>query len=1032
MLSIIQTDLLISIPCCHKLIIINLFSVLDFSLRACRYAFLAMAFISHTSWLIILSLLCGISTSSVIQDLQLSTFECDLEINNVKWNLQCQSVNSESQSSKFFLAMLYGIAETTESLNFRGLLNSTSFFESELYQCDNMWRSIISIDRQFVIQNCANFTQYLNELSNVLNESSVMRIIIAHTSKSVIILDMLSEFSRLDYVKICDNNFQNITKLLVHPDNRQRTLILRYDNIENVAEDVFTNLSYLLTLDLSHNALKYIDKNFFGNVTTISSLDLSFNSIHSISSDAFQNLRFLRNLFIQNNNLKCIDENIFQHNNLLNTIELSNNEIKVLPPKIFHILPGLKNISCSNCSLAFIDKDLFAYSENVLSINFAQNFIREIHEDMFKDLNLLEYLDFGCNNISYLNINFLPNHAYMNLLNLSHNSIEFLPNGIFSHAQNIHFLDISNNKLKVLTDKHVQNFTDLEYLYLRQNFIENVELGKNGYIRIRRIFLADNIIVNFNVTWKKLIYLENVELDNNKLTRLEIPPCIPSVKQTITFSFTRNYIAKVNMDSLLFDERKVESGVKMDGCRFNGLAKNFIDLTRNPLVCDCDLYLLYDYIKSPRKYPFDMFLNIENLTCAGPQLLNNRSLPSLSFDDFSCSFTNTCPQPCTCGVRAKDSMTFVNCSGKGLTKVPSTAPNGTTVLYFNNNKLWRMQCLNIKVWSSLKELHVDNNSLTDLKDWAFPPTLIYLSVRGNKLKTLPSSLMQFISKRVKFQLYLGGNDNNCTCDRETLKDFLVKNRNHVMDLENIVCKVINGGTSDLLPLISIPDNALCPTNSSQMTLIITLCVFFLVLISVLLLYYKYRQLILSFLYVYCDELFHLCYFEDEYDEDNFDAFVAYSSSDRDIVMDMLQELEDNPPYFNLCIHERNWLPGQFISDNIINSVQNSRRTIIVLSYAFISSPWFNLELRAAVFKMSKDKMNKIIVVLADKSVSLTSIEPELRHVISRRTYLVWGERWFWEKMRYAMPRKKHRSKSGRGERSERSTSEMSLVPTSVE
>ncbi|GIX81402.1 protein toll [Caerostris extrusa] len=124
----------------------------------------------------------------------------------------------------------------------------------------------------------------------------------------------------------------------------------------------------------------------------------------------------------------------------------------------------------------------------------------------------------------------------------------------------------------------------------------------------------------------------------------------------------------------------------------------------------------------------------------------------------------------------------------------------------------------------------------------------------------------------------------------------------------------------------------------------------------------------------------------------FDAFVAYGSCERDIVMEILQELEEKEPHFQLCIHERNWLPGRFISDNIVDSVQNSKRTIVILSNNFISSPWFRLELRAAIFQVSGDRKNKLIVIMADKSTTLDDIDTEIRHVISKRTYLVWGER----------------------------------------
>ena len=59
--------------------------------------------------------------------------------------------------------------------------------------------------------------------------------------------------------------------------------------------------------------------------------------------------------------------------------------------------------------------------------------------------------------------------------------------------------------------------------------------------------------------------------------------------------------------------------------------------------------------------------------------------------------------------------------------------------------------------------------------------------------------------------------------------------------------------------------------------------------------------------------------------------------------------------YKCLTHQKDWLVGQPIPENIINSVQSSRRTLIVLSKDFIQSMWSKLEFRAAHAQALQDK-----------------------------------------------------------------------------
>lgn len=58
----------------------------------------------------------------------------------------------------------------------------------------------------------------------------------------------------------------------------------------------------------------------------------------------------------------------------------------------------------------------------------------------------------------------------------------------------------------------------------------------------------------------------------------------------------------------------------------------------------------------------------------------------------------------------------------------------------------------------------------------------------------------------------------------------------------------------------------------------------------------------------------------------FHAFISYSHSDADWVRDnLLPCLENCRPPYRICIHERDFMPGKWIIDNIIENIENSHK-----------------------------------------------------------------------------------------------------------
>ena len=132
---------------------------------------------------------------------------------------------------------------------------------------------------------------------------------------------------------------------------------------------------------------------------------------------------------------------------------------------------------------------------------------------------------------------------------------------------------------------------------------------------------------------------------------------------------------------------------------------------------------------------------------------------------------------------------------------------------------------------------------------------------------------------------------------------------------------------------------------------------------VFILAYKYRGEVKVFIYTHFN--WHPFNRVDESDPTIkiYDAFVSYSGADWEWVVNTLQErLETHDPPYKLCIHDRDFLAGAPIQENIMNSVNQSKRM---------------LEFRAAHQKVLEERTNYLIIILFD-DVIMDDLDDEMK------------------------------------------------------
>lgn len=170
-------------------------------------------------------------------------------------------------------------------------------------------------------------------------------------------------------------------------------------------------------------------------------------------------------------------------------------------------------------------------------------------------------------------------------------------------------------------------------------------------------------------------------------------------------------------------------------------------------------------------------------------------------------------------------------------------------------------------------------------------------------------------------------------------------------------------------------------------------------------HFRYGKAIKIFLYA--RGLCLCCLKEEELDANRpFDVFISFSHDDVEYVLNkFLPTLEKE--HYKTCVHMRDWIIGEWIPKQISVSIEISRRTLIVLSRNFVKSVWGMLEFRMAHASMLNEGRARLIVVVLDDIVKEEFLDPELKNYLRTNTYLETSDPWFWDKLRFALPRRGH-------------------------
>ncbi|XP_021252167.1 toll-like receptor 6 [Numida meleagris] len=775
-------------------------------------------------------------------------------------------------------------------------------------------------------------------------------------------------------------------------------LFILWNNIQPTVENE-------ITANYSGHLLTEVPKNIPVHTHI---LDLSHNRISELSALEFISLPDLQVLNLSHNLITELDFRVFTFNQDLEYLDLSHNNIWKAYCQMLARLRHL-DLSFNKFTVLPICQE-FGIMFHLEYLGLSAMMIRR------SDFRYVTHLQL---NTVFLTLEDFSLYEPLSLTALNTRSLHI----VFAANQNFNFSLLydgmrTSESLKIVNLRYNSSHRDFPFPSLdllkktkvTELMLDTVDLE---WTVILEIFLLAWYSPVEHFTVRNLIFRGRVV----KLTEYKLVSLSSSLEQLIssgvsmkalTLEHVRNKMYYFNQEILYrqFSEMNIDSLTIHDACMPHMLCPKraslfrYLNFSRNALTdelfqnCDtlADLKLLI-----LRRNKFQSLSKVSFMT---------RHMKSLKYLDMSNNLLRNGGAKERC--HWTDSLAELDLSSNQLTEsVFECLPVNISRLDLQNNQIASVP-KGIAELNSLKELNLASNRLADLPGCRAFVGLQILNIERNLILT-PSADFFESCPSVK-ELQAGQNPFKCSCE---LQDFLHLERQSGGKLsgwpEAYVCQYPEDLSGTQLKDFHLTELA-CNTT----LLLVTALLLTLVLVAVV-----------AFLCIYLDVPWYVRMLwqwtqtkrrawhdspEERESGLQFHAFISYSERDSLWVKnELIPNLEKGEGCIRLCQHERNFIPGKSIVENIINCIEKSYRSIFVLSPNFVQSEWCHYELYFAHHKLFSENSNSLILILLEPipSYVIPARYHKLKALMAKRTYLEWPKErskhaLFWANLRAAI------------------------------
>nr|XP_060511873.1 toll-like receptor 1 [Panthera onca] len=629
----------------------------------------------------------------------------------------------------------------------------------------------------------------------------------------------------------------------------------------------------------------------------------------------------------------------------------------------------------SESSLFHVPKNL---SLKTTILNISQNYISELRTSDIVSLSKLRILIVSHNRIQYLDISVFKFNQELEYLDLSHNELW----KISCHPTvNLKHLDLSFNAFVGLPIcKEFGNMSQLEFLGLSATQLQKSSVLPIASLHISKVLLVlgdtygekedPESLQNFNIESLHIIFPTRKEfsfiLDVSVSTAVSLELSnIKCVLDDNGCSYFQNVLLKLQNNS-----------------RLSNLTLNNIETTWNFFIMIIQL-VWHTSIK---------YFSISNVKLQGHLDFRDFDYSNTSLKAFSIHqvVTDVFSFPQSYIYEIFSNMNVQNFTVSGTHMVHMVCPSQiSTFLYldFSNNLLTDVVFKNCGNLANLETLSLQMNQLKELA------SIVYMTKEMKSLQQLDVS---------QNSLRYDKNEGDCSWTTSLLSLNMSSNiltdsvfrclppKIKVLDLHNNQIRSIPKPIMKLEALqeLNVASNSLahlpdCGAFSSLSVLII-----------------DHNSISNP-----SADFFHSCQKIRSIRAGNNPFQCGHDSVW--VKSELLPNLEKED--LRICLHERNFVPGKSIVENIINCIEKSYKSIFVLSPNFVQSEWCHYELYFAHHNLFHEAFDNLILILLEPipQYSIPSSYHKLKNLMARRTYLEWPKEkskhgLFWANLRAAI------------------------------
>ncbi|OWF51499.1 Toll-like receptor 13 [Mizuhopecten yessoensis] len=333
------------------------------------------------------------------------------------------------------------------------------------------------------------------------------------------------------------------------------------------------------------------------------------------------------------------------------------------------------------------------------------------------------------------------------------------------------------------------------------------------------------------------------------------------------------------------------------------------------------------------------------------------------------------------------------------------------MLDLSSNHIYNLPPLLLKNQYKMRILNLSNNALNEFSlDLSHMKHLQYLDLTHNQLKTIKPDQRDQIDKLRgnNVTLNLEGNRMTCSCDQLDYLKWLDHNKGLFVNFHTYECEFPNGTRISF----SNFDQTLTEVTKSCDSYIGIIAVFgSMIVLSISLtisgIVYRYRWKLRYLFYLARIRRGGYTPVVSAVDDDDYeyDAFISYCSGDYLFVLkQVVPNLEDSKG-LKLCLHQRDFIPGQEIAQNITNAIHRSRKTVVLLSRKYLDSYWCKYEFNMARMESIYSRGgNTVVLLVFYEDIPSRELPFTMMDLIDNESYIEYprddthGQVVFWDKM----------------------------------